>query len=219
MGCVMPETLAAQIEVLSGRAFPSDGFNALEGLPLIRIRDLGRGTTEVKFKGGYDPRYVINDGDLLIDMDGDFLVERWAGGAALLNQRVCKVESVSESLDQGFLYWYLMPHVAEVHRKTPQTTVRHLAASSLGGIPAPPISVAEQRAVKSMGSSTPSTPRSARPRRSSRSSSRSSSGCCTTYLPTASTPTVNCARRRAKRPISTRTRRWGGFRTIGLSNS
>jgi len=143
----MPETLAAHIKVLSGWAFPSDGFNELDGLPLIRIRDLGSGTTEVKFKGSYDPRYVIDDGDVLIGMDGDFSVEKWAGGPALLNQRVCKVESTSENLDQGFLYWYLMPHVAEIHRKTPQTTVRHLAASSLGRIVAPSISVVEQRTV------------------------------------------------------------------------
>lgn len=143
----MPETLARHINVLSGWAFPSDGFNELEGLPLIRIRDLGHGTPEVKFKGSYDPRYVIGDGDVLIGMDGDFSVEKWAGGAALLNQRVCKVESASENLDQGFLYWYLMPHVAEIHRKTPQTTVRHLSASSLGHILAPAISVAEQRTV------------------------------------------------------------------------
>jgi type I restriction enzyme S subunit len=147
MDCGMPETLARHIKVLSGWAFPSDGFNELEGLPLIRIRDLGSGTTEVKFKGSYDPRYVIDDGDVLIGMDGDFSVEKWAGGPALLNQRVCKVETASENLDQGFLYWYLMPHVAEIHRKTPQTTVRHLAASSLGHIVAPPISVAEQRTV------------------------------------------------------------------------
>lgn len=143
----MPDALDRHIKVLSGWAFPSDGFNALEGLPLIRIRDLGRGTTEVKFKGSYDPRYVINDGDVLIGMDGDFSVEKWEGGMALLNQRVCKVESASEDLDQGFLYWYLMPHVADIHRKTPQTTVRHLAASSLGRIVAPTISVAEQRTV------------------------------------------------------------------------
>lgn len=143
----MPETLAAHIKVLSGWAFPSNGFNELEGLPLIRIRDLGRGTPEVKFKGRYDPRYVIHDRDVLIGMDGDFSVEKWSGGTALLNQRVCKVESTSEALNQGFLYWYLMPHVAEIHRKTPQTTVRHLSASSLGKIKLPAISIAEQRAV------------------------------------------------------------------------
>ena len=141
----MPETLYGSIKVLSGWAFPSTGFDDSEGLPLIRIRDLGRPTTEVKFKGNYEARYVVEDGDVLIGMDGDFAVQKWSGGPALLNQRVCKVESVSSMLDQNFLYWYLMPHVADIHRKTPQTTVRHLSASSLAKIPVPPISFEEQR--------------------------------------------------------------------------
>ena len=143
----MPETLLGSIKVLSGWAFPSTGFNDREGLPLIRIRDIGHAFTEVKFKGNYEDRYVVADGDVLIGMDGDFAVQRWTGGPALLNQRVCKVEAASGALDHRFLYWYLMPHVADIHRKTPQTTVRHLSASSLTEIPAPPISVDEQRAV------------------------------------------------------------------------
>lgn len=135
------------IKVLSGWAFPSGGFNQIDGLPLIRIRDLGRETTEVKFKGHYDDTYVVQDGDVLIGMDGDFTVKKWSGGLALLNQRVCKVQSVTQELDQGFLYWYLMPHVAEIHRKTPQTTVRHLSAASLYKIVTPPIPACEQRVV------------------------------------------------------------------------
>lgn len=135
------------IKVLSGWAFPSGGFNQIDGLPLIRIRDLGRETTEVKFKGHYDDTYVVQDGDVLIGMDGDFTVKKWSGGLALLNQRVCKVQSVTQELDQGFLYWYLMPHVAEIHRKTPQTTVRHLSAASLYKIFTPPIPACEQRVV------------------------------------------------------------------------
>jgi len=141
----MSETLNKMIKVLSGWAFPSDGFNQLDGLPLIRIRDLGRAITEVKFRGSYDQAYVVQDGDVLIGMDGDFSVKKWAGGTALLNQRVCKVQSTTNELDQDFLYWYLMPHVAEIHRKTPQTTVRHLSAASLFNIVAPPISMCEQR--------------------------------------------------------------------------
>ena len=135
------------IKVLSGWAFPSGGFNQINGLPLIRIRDLGRETTEVKFEGRYDDRYVVQDGDVLIGMDGDFAVKKWNGGLALLNQRVCKVKSITQELDQGFLYWYLMPHVAEIHRKTPQTTVRHLSAPSLYEIVNPPIPACEQRVV------------------------------------------------------------------------
>jgi type I restriction enzyme S subunit len=143
----MSDSLVGRISVLSGWAFPSSGFNLIEGLPLIRIRDLGKRETEIKFQGRYDPAYVVREGDILIGMDGDFSAYKWTGGPALLNQRVCKVESFDEHLDQGFLYWYLMPHVAEIHRRTPQTTVRHLSASSLFNVVAPSFGLDEQQKV------------------------------------------------------------------------
>ena len=67
-------SLNAKVEVLSGFAFPSSGFNQLDGMPLIRIRDLGGRTTEVRFRGTYDPAYLVTKGDLLVGMDGDFEV-------------------------------------------------------------------------------------------------------------------------------------------------
>lgn len=139
--------LAQDIRVLSGFAFASAGFNRLVGLPLIRIRDLARSDTEVRFKGRYDPAYLIKKDDILIGMDGDFEVHRWNGDVALLNQRVCKVEAATQHVDQRFLYWYLKPRVADIHRRTPQTTVRHLSARDVYLIPQPPIDAAEQSVV------------------------------------------------------------------------
>ncbi|HIJ35806.1 MAG TPA: hypothetical protein HPP59_00805 [Deltaproteobacteria bacterium] len=66
-------TIAPFIELINGFAFPSDRFTEEEGMPLIRIRDLGRQETEINFLGRYDNRYIIKRGDLLIGMDGDFL--------------------------------------------------------------------------------------------------------------------------------------------------
>lgn len=139
--------LDGKVFVLSGFAFPSVGFNQIEGLPLIRIRDLSSATTEIRFKGKYDPLYVVSRGDVLIGMDGDFEVHRWSGDNALLNQRVCKVTSASQDIDQNFLFWYLKPKIAEIHRKTPQTTVRHLSAKDVRKIPEPPINSGEQEVV------------------------------------------------------------------------
>lgn len=140
-------TLDGKVFVLSGFAFPSGGFNQIEGLPLIRIRDLSSATTEIRFKGKYDPLYVVSRGDVLIGMDGDFEVHRWSGDDALLNQRVCKVTSANPDIDQNFLFWYLKPKIAEIHRKTPQTTVRHLSAKDVRKIPEPPINSGEQETV------------------------------------------------------------------------
>ncbi|WP_413734525.1 hypothetical protein [Shewanella sp. BJSY2023SW005] len=77
--------------ILSGFAFKSANFSETEGLPLARIRDVVRGRSETFYKGDYSDDFVINDGDMLIGMDGDFNREKWQGGKALLNQRVCKI--------------------------------------------------------------------------------------------------------------------------------
>ena len=140
-------SLNGKIEVLSGFAFPSNGFNQLDGLPLIRIRDLGSTTTEVRFRGAYDPAYRVIKGDLLVGMDGDFEAYRWEGDDALLNQRVCKISSASKEINQGFLYWYLKPKISEVHRKTPQTTVRHLSTKDIYAIAEPPVDFIEQEVI------------------------------------------------------------------------
>lgn len=135
------------IHVLSGFAFPSEGFHETRGMPLVRIRDLGHDCTEVHYQGSYDPRYVIRQGDILIGMDGDFSVVKWRGEPALLNQRVCKVTGDGSLLDTRFLYHLLQPQVASIHSRTPETTVRHLSTKNLFEISAyvPPLS--EQRRI------------------------------------------------------------------------
>lgn len=136
--------LGEKVQVLNGFAFPSSAFTTEEGLPLVRIRDIASGTTEVNFRGKFDPAYLLKNGDVLIGMDGDFLVSRWTGDDALLNQRVCKVTSKSTEIDQAFLFWFLQPHIDEIHRKTPQTTVRHLSTKDVNAIPAPDFSGCHQ---------------------------------------------------------------------------
>lgn len=140
-------SLQEKIKVISGFAFPSSGFNQLDGMPLIRIRDLGRSTTEVRFRGAYDPAYLVSKGDLLVGMDGDFEVYRWEGEDALLNQRVCKISSTSKEIHQCFLYWYLKPKIAEIHRRTPQTTVRHLSTKDIFAIDEPPVDFPAQELI------------------------------------------------------------------------
>ncbi len=126
------EQLGDHLAVLSGFAFPSNAFSEEQGLPLIRIRDIGNVTTEIRFRGRYDPRFVISKGDLLVGMDGDFLARRWQGEQALLNQRVCRIEACAGgSLSQHWLSYMLQPILDAIHRRTPQTTVRHLSTADI----------------------------------------------------------------------------------------
>ena len=123
---VASETIDGWIEITSGAAFSSKYFSLQDGLPLVRIRDLGKGSTATRYTGPYDPIFLLQSGDVLIGMDGDFSIERWEGGTALLNQRVCKVTSRSEELDQGFLFHFFetpnceySPHHSRDNSKAP----------------------------------------------------------------------------------------------------
>lgn len=139
--------LGERLDVLSGFAFPSAGFTQHGGMPLIRIRDIDRETTEVNYRGSFDGRFVVRRGDTLIGMDGDFHVRRWRGTNSLLNQRVCRVSAKQGLADDSFLFWALQPIVEAIHRRTPQTTVRHLSAAEINSalVEMPPLP--EQRAI------------------------------------------------------------------------
>tara|TARA_R110002012_G_scaffold78665_1_gene200361 strand:- start:7341 stop:8576 length:1236 start_codon:yes stop_codon:yes gene_type:complete len=141
------KTLGSKINVLSGFAFPSSGFTTEEGMPLIRIRDIANRETEINYMGPYPKEYEVENGDLLIGMDGDFNVIRWEGSKALLNQRVCKIKSSSIELNQKFLFWYLIPHISNIHRTTPQTTVKHLSTKNIYKIASPAFTYEEQKTI------------------------------------------------------------------------
>ena len=128
--------------VLYGFPFDSNFFNEDgSGTPLIRVRDINSGfsgtyTTEVA-----DDQYIINDGDLLVSMDGDFCAKVWNFGIALLNQRTCKMNGKSDVINDTFLLYYLIPELEEIHRNTSATTVKHLSAKEINKlkVPIPPI--------------------------------------------------------------------------------
>jgi type I restriction enzyme S subunit len=143
-------SLEGSIAVLSGFPFPSAQFTTAPGKPLIRIRDLLSPSTETNFVGEFDPTFLVQRDDILIGMDGDFSVVRWKGPEALLNQRVCKVSVTDNRIDGRFLYWWLQPHIAAIHRRTPQTTVRHLSVSDVYRIPRPPIACDQQAIAAAM---------------------------------------------------------------------
>ena len=139
--------LGIGIEILQGFAFSSGHFSEKDGLPLVRIRDLESGITETRYSGPYSDEYVINLGDVLIGMDGDFKVVRWSGERALLNQRVCRVRSCTPAVDDGFLFHAIQPEIERIHRLTPQTTVRHLSSEGIRACTVLDVALDKQRRI------------------------------------------------------------------------
>ncbi len=134
--------LGELVDVLSGFAFESDRFFDMGELPLVRIRNVVAGHSSTYYRGEFDSRYVVRDGDILVGMDGEFNRGRWRGGKALLNQRVCRISSASPELDEGYLFHFLPNALEQIERLTSFVTVKHLSVNTVReiAIPLPPIS-------------------------------------------------------------------------------
>lgn len=125
------------VKIDSGYAFKSEFFNRTKGLPVVRIRDVNSGSSQTLYNGEYEETYIIQNGDYLITMDGDFKVGEWQGGRALLNQRVCRISSVSNELDNRYLYYYLPKVLKGIEDKTAFVTVKHLSIKDISNIEIP----------------------------------------------------------------------------------
>ena len=126
--------------ILNGAAFDSSLFSSSKGLPLIRIRDVLEGATSTFYDGEYESKYLVDHGDLLVGMDGDFHSGYWGHQTALLNQRVCKITTKSDFYDEKFLGYALPAYLSAINANTPSVTVKHLSSKTIGEIllPLPP---------------------------------------------------------------------------------
>lgn len=123
--------------VLNGFAFKSGQFTKGDGMPLIRIRDVGSDSTDTNYGGEFDERYLVEPGDLLVGMDGDFNCARWRGPRGLLNQRVCMVTLQSDQYHPRFLEFALPGYLRAINDATSSVTVKHLSSRTIEDIPLP----------------------------------------------------------------------------------
>lgn len=116
----------------AGFAFKSSGFNEVrQGLPLIRIRDVGGNDPATYFSGEYREEFVVESGDWLISMDGEFRVREWTGPKALLNQRVTRLVFFGGALFQPFVTAALQFKLSELQGTKAYTTVDHLSGGQI----------------------------------------------------------------------------------------
>lgn len=134
-------SLSEVARILNGCAFASNRFNKVKGMPLLRIRDVLKDSTDTLYDGDYDPLYVVNPDELVIGMDGDFNSSLWKGPPALLNQRVCKVTPQTKYYNLKFLSYALPGYLSAINEATSSITVKHLSSFTVSEIllPLPPI--------------------------------------------------------------------------------
>ena len=127
---ILPELCSIQY----GYAFDSACFTEDSTyFPLVRIRDVKRGYSETFYSGIHPNDYIIDNGSLLVGMDGEFNIARWKGGKALLNQRVCKI-TARNNVDEEYLRFALTKALKEIENRTSFVTVKHLSAKELNRI-------------------------------------------------------------------------------------
>ncbi|WP_232207878.1 restriction endonuclease subunit S [Pseudoxanthomonas sp. GW2] len=114
-----------------GAPFASSKFNSEgKGRPLVRIRDLrnerpGVWTEEVHPKG-----YLIQPGDIVVGMDGEFRAYLWGGEPAWMNQRICVFHPKNPHC-AAFVRNAIKPHLARVEATEVATTVIHLGKGDI----------------------------------------------------------------------------------------
>lgn len=119
--------MGAYVNFQVGYPFSSLYFNEEgKGLRLIKNRDLKTDDQIYYTTEHYSQDFVVNNGDVLIGMDGDFLPSVWNKGRALLNQRVGKI-FVASGMDLMFSYYCLHIPLEKLSNKIGATTVKHLA--------------------------------------------------------------------------------------------
>lgn len=109
-----------------GFPFKSQYFNSQHiGLRLIKNRDLKSDDQVYYTTEDVSSEYIVNNGDVLVGMDGDFTPCIWRKGVALLNQRVGRIGAFG--MDLLFSYYLLQQPLQELQIGTGATTVKHLS--------------------------------------------------------------------------------------------
>lgn len=118
-------------EVVYGAPFASKDFTSDPvGRPLIRIRDLSTENPRVYTSEVHPKGYLVNPGDVVVGMDGEFRAHLWGGPVSWLNQRLC-VFVPKETFGTAFIMNSIANPLAEVEATETATTVIHLGKNDI----------------------------------------------------------------------------------------
>ena len=133
--------------IINGYPFKSALFNRDKGCPVVRIRDISKNATETRYDGEVPKEALIDDGDMLIGMDGNFRCYEWNGGKAGLNQRVCKIVADERLINRKFLLFGINGYLKAIEDATSSVTVGHLSSRDILLIPFPLPPLPEQKRI------------------------------------------------------------------------
>ena len=137
------DRLLNHVDILYGFPFNSKLFNSNgQGIPLLRIRDINTGFSDTYTTEKADEQYIIDTGDCVVGMDGNFEIIKWNHGKAYLNQRVCKF--TPRDIKREYMIHYLRFTLKKIEEVANSTTVRHLSTKDIGKMMLPIIAPEKQ---------------------------------------------------------------------------
>ncbi len=131
---VLPLFDAASVQY--GFPFATEQFTEEEtSVPVVRIRDILEGTTSAFSLEKADEKYHLNEGDVLVGMDGNFHMNFWHDNIAYLNQRCVRLRPHSDSTISSIQILHsIKPYIKAKEQNAKGSTVGHLSDKDLKGL-------------------------------------------------------------------------------------
>ncbi len=128
------ERLVDIAEIQYGYAFDGTLFNAdKNGTPIIRIRNIPQAETMDYTTEHVNENYLVQNGEIIVGMDGEFHINAWVGNTAYLVQRVCCIRPKNTEI-KGWLLQAIYEPIKFFERTVVGATVAHLGKKHLDSI-------------------------------------------------------------------------------------
>ena len=120
-------------DVLYGYPFSTDCFiDEPTDKPVVRIRDILENSSSAFTTENVDEAYKLNEGDLVIGMDGNFHMNYWHNNECYLNQRCVRLRDIPKvPLSTIQLYYNIKPVLDHKQKLIKGSTVGHLLDSDI----------------------------------------------------------------------------------------
>ena len=123
------KSIFEELDIQYGYPFSTELFTTKEAsIPVVRIRDIIANTVSAYSTENTDSKYLLNKGDLVIGMDGNFHINYWSDDISYLNQRSVRLRALNDSnvsIIQARLD--IEPYIKSKEVRAKGSTVGHLS--------------------------------------------------------------------------------------------
>ena len=142
-----PYKLGELAQYINGKAFKPEDWKT-SGLPIIRIQNLTDRSKPFNYcDQKVEPRYFINNGDLLISWSATLGSFIWDRGPALLNQHIFKAVPNADLVERDFLHFLMLETLEEMASHAHGIAMKHITKGKFEAIEVAIPSLPEQRRI------------------------------------------------------------------------